>query len=91
MQKSPLVQYLTEKATAEALQQGIKQGVKTRALEDILEVLELRLNYQAALDFKPLPDGIDDLQHLKKLHRAAILADTSKDFQKALDSNGIEQ
>ena len=34
VQESPLVQYLTEKATAEALQQGIQQGVKARALED---------------------------------------------------------
>ncbi len=91
MQESPLVQYLTEKATAEALQQGIQQGVKTQVLEDILDVLELRLNPEAVSNFKPLLDEIDDMQHLKELHRAAILADTSEDFQKALDSNGIEQ
>ena len=77
VQELPLVQYLTEKATAEALQ----QGVKTRALEDILEVLELRLNPEASSNFKPLLDEIDDLQHLKQLHRAAIIADTSEDFQ----------
>lgn len=87
VQESPLVQYLTEKATAEALQ----QGVKTRALEDILEVLELRLNPEAASNFKPLLDEINDLRHLKQLHRAAIIADSPEDFQKALDSNGIEQ
>ena len=33
---------------------------------------------------------IDDLQRLKQLHRAAILADTSEDFQKALDSKEVE-
>ena len=76
VQESSLVQYLTEKATAETLQ----QGVKTRALEDILEVLELRLNPEAASIFKPLLNEIDDLQHLKQLHRAAILADTTEDF-----------
>ena len=38
VQESPLVQYLTEKATIEARQEGIHQGEKLRALEDILEV-----------------------------------------------------
>ncbi len=87
MQESPLVQYLTEKATIE----GIQQGEKSRALEDILEVLEVRLQPDAANAFRPELVEIDDLQHLKVLLRAASLADTPEDFQKALDSNGIEQ
>lgn len=88
MQESPLVEYLTEKATAEARQQGIQQGIKTRALEDILEVLELRLEPEAVNAFKPVLDEIDDLDRLNQLHRAAILANTPEDFQQALESNG---
>ncbi|MCY4401175.1 MAG: hypothetical protein OXD54_01205 [Candidatus Poribacteria bacterium] len=91
MHESPLVEYLTEKATAEALQQGIQQGIKTRALEDILEVLELRLELEAANAFKPVLDAIDDLDRLKQLHRAAILANTPEDFQQALKSTEIER
>ncbi len=91
MHESPLVQYLTEKATAEALQQGIQQGVKERALEDILEVLQLRLQPDAANSFKPELDAIDDLQRLKQLHRSAILANTPEDFREALESTEIEQ
>lgn len=87
MHESSLVQYLTEKATAEALQ----QGVKIRAVEDILEVLELSLHPDAARDFKPELDAIDDLGRLKQLHRAAILADTSEDFQQTLQSTETEQ
>ena len=88
MQESPLVEYLTEKATAEARQQGIQQGIKTRALEDIPEMLELRLEPDAANAFKPVLDAIDDLDRLKQLHRAAILANTPEDLQNALESNG---
>lgn len=83
MHESTLVQYLTEKATAEAH----KQGEKTRALEDILEVLELRLKPDAAHTFKSELEAIDDLQRLKQLHRAAILADTPEDFRQALELN----
>ena len=91
VQESPLVQYLTEKATIEGIQQGIQQGEKSRALEDILEVLGVRLQPDAANAFRPELVEIDDLQHLKVLLRAASLADTPEDFQKALDSNGIEK
>jgi hypothetical protein len=84
MHESTLVQYLTE----EAHQQGIQQGVKTRALEDILEVLELRLQPDSAHAFKPELETIDDLDRLKQLHRAAVLAETPEDFRKALESNG---
>ncbi len=69
MQESPLVQYLTEKATLEARQEGIQQGKqegiqqgeKLRALEDILDVLEVRLQPDAANAFKPELVEIDDL------------------------------
>ena len=93
MQESTLIRYITEKATAEALQQvqqGIQQGVKTRALEDILEVLAFRLDAHAAQRFKPALYTIDDLQRLKGLLRAALSAENPEDFQQALDSNNSD-
>ena len=86
MQESTLIQYITEKATAEARQ----QGVKTRALEDILEVIAFRLGAQAAQRFKPVLYAIDDPQHLKRLLRAALAAENPEDFQQALDSSNSE-
>ena len=86
MQESTLVQYIAEKATAEALQQGIK----IRALEDILEVIAFRLGAQAAQRFKPALYAIDDLQRLKGLLRAALSAENPEDFQRALDSSNSD-
>lgn len=40
MHESTLVEYLTEKATAEAHQQGVQQGEKKRAIDDIIKVLD---------------------------------------------------
>ncbi|MDE0681811.1 MAG: hypothetical protein OXI63_02740 [Candidatus Poribacteria bacterium] len=90
MQESTLVQYIAEKATAEALQQGIQQGEKTRALEDILEVISFRLGGLAVQRFKPILYAIDDGQRLKGLFRAALAAENSEDFQQALDSSNSE-
>ena len=56
--------------------------------EPILEVLETRFGADAARTFKPALDAIDDLQRLKQLHRAAILAENVADFQRALEANG---
>ncbi len=84
MHQPNIIEYWTEKATAEAHQQGVRE----RALEDILEALALRLQPDAARTFKPALEAIDDLQRLKQLHRAAILADSPEDFRQALESNG---
>lgn len=96
MQQPNIIEYWTEKAAAEAhqqgleqgLEQGLKQGMKERAREDILEVLELRLQPDAARTFRPVLETIEDPQRLKQLHRAAILAESPEDFRRALASNG---
>jgi len=62
--------------------------MKKRAREDILEVLELRLEPDAASAFKRVLETIEDSQYLKQLHRAAILAESPEDFRRALASNG---
>ena len=88
MQQPNIIEYWTEKAAAEAHQQGLQQGLKERALEDILEVLELRLQPDAARTFKPVLEAIDDSQRLRQLFRAALLAESTEDFQRALEANG---
>lgn len=86
MSESELVQYWSAKERQEGIQQGVRQGERTRALEDIIQVLELRL--QAASLFKPKLVAIEDLQRLEQLHRASILADSPEDFRKVLVQNG---
>ena len=92
MQQSNIIEYWTEKAAAEAHQQGLErgleQGMKERAREDILEALELRLQSDATSTFKPILETIEDPQRLRQLHRAAILAESPEDFRRALASNG---
>ena len=88
MQHPNIIEYWTEKATAEAHQQGLEQGMKEWAREDILEALELRLQPEAARAFKSVLETIEDSQRLKQLHRAAILAESPEDFRRALASNG---
>ena len=87
MQQPNIVEYWTEKAAAEAHQQGLEQGMKERAREDILEALELRLQPDTAQNFRPILDAIEDAQRLKQLFRAAILAERTEDFQRALESS----
>ena len=63
-----------------------EQAERKRALEDILQVLEIRLQPEVAQQFKPNLESIEDLQHLSKLLRAAVLADSPDDFRKVLDA-----
>ena len=63
-----------------------EQAARERALEDILRVLEIRLQPETAQRFKPSLERIADPQRLSELHRAAILADSPDDFRKVLDA-----
>ena len=75
MHESDLYQYMGAQAIREARR------------EDILQVLEIRLQPEAAQRFKPGLERIDNQEHLTELHRAAILADSLDDFQKVLDAH----
>ena len=75
MHESDLYEYLAAPAARE------------RALQDILQVLEIRLHYEIAIRFKPSLERIEDLEHLTELHRAAILAGSPDDFKKVLDEH----
>lgn len=81
MHQSSIVEYLAEQAH--------QQGARKTAREDILEALALRLQIDTAETFKPTLDAIEDLQRLRQLFRAAVLADTLEDFTQALESDNI--
>ena len=63
-----------------------EQARQQIARENILEAIELRLQADASQTFKPALEAIDDLQRLKQLHRAAILAENVEDFRRVLEA-----
>ena len=81
MYESSVVQYFTEKA----LKQGIEQGSRDRAIEDLLDVLEIRFELAASDPLAACIGAIDDMQRLKQLHRAAIQVSSLEAFRHLLD------
>ena len=90
IRESSLFQSLTQQSREEAreqgLEQGLEQGVRQRAIEDILEVLEIRFDLSEAHPLSTRITAIDDLQRLKQLHRAAIQVPNIEAFQRVLDA-----
>ena len=80
MQQPSIVEYVAPQAH--------EQGARETTRKHILEVLTLRLQFDATQTFKPSLEAIDDLQRLDQLHRAAILAETPEDFTRALNESG---
>ncbi len=83
MQQPPIVEYVAPQAR----EQGIQQGAKETTRKHILEVLTLRLQFDAAQTFKSTLEAIDDLQHLEQLFSTAMQVDTAEDFMRALNEN----
>ena len=78
MYESSVVQYFTEK--------GIEQGGRERAIEDLLDVLEIRFELAASDPLTARIGAIDDVQHLKQLFRAAIQVPSLEAFRHLLDA-----
>ena len=81
MYESSVVQYFTEKA----LEQGIERGGRERAVEDLLDVLEIRFALAASDPLAARIGAIDDVQSLKQLFRAAIQVPSLEAFRHLLD------
>ena len=79
MNQPSIIEYWSEQAR--------QQSAREIARENILEAIELRLQPDAPQTFKPALEAIDDLQRLKQLFRAAILAENVEDFRQALEAN----
>ena len=78
MRESSFAQYIK--------QLGIEQGGRQRAIEDILEVLEIRFDMHEPHPLSARIAAIDDLHHLKQLHRAAIQVSSLEAFEQVLDA-----
>ena len=79
MRESSFAQYLEER--------GIERGVRERAVEDILDVLEIRFDPAVAGQFAAHIAAIEDMQRLKQLHRTAVQVDDLAAFQRVLDAD----
>ncbi len=75
-----------EQGREEGIEQGIERGERKSTLEDILEVLEIRFDLPASHSLSARISAIEDLQHLKQLHRAAIQVSNLDEFGRLLDS-----
>ena len=90
LRESSLFQSLTQQSRAEAreegIEEGIEQGERRSTIEAILEVLEIRFDMPKTHPLSARIAAIEDLQHLKQLHRAAIQAPNIEAFQRVLDT-----
>ena len=85
MYESSVVQYFTEKALEQGIEQGIERGGRERAVEDLLDVLEIRFALAASDPLAARLGAIDDVQSLKQLFRAAIQVPSLEAFRHLLD------
>ncbi|MYD63505.1 MAG: hypothetical protein F4W91_20915 [Gemmatimonadetes bacterium] len=90
MRESSFAQYIKQLGIEQGIEQGreegIEQGGRQRAIEDILEVLEIRFDLSEAHPLSTRIEAIEDLQRLKQLHRAAIQVPNLEAFQRVLDA-----
>ena len=80
IRESSLFQSLTQQSREEAREQGREEGLQ----ESILDVLEIRFDLRATDPLSARIAAIDDLQHLKQLHRAAVQVSSLEAFQHLL-------
>ena len=85
IRESSLIQYFKREGIEEGIEQGIEQGGRQRAIEDLLDVLEIRFDMPETHPLSTHIAAIDDLQRLKQLHRAAVQVSSLEAFQHLLD------
>ena len=86
MRESSFAQYIKQQGREEGREEGIVQGGRQRAIEDILEILEIRFDMPETHPISMRIAAIDDLQHLKQLLRAAIQVPNIEAFQRVLNT-----
>ena len=91
IRESSFAQYLAENAREEGMKQGIEQGIerggRERAIEDLLDVLEIRFALVVSDPLATRLGAIDDVQRLKQLFRAAIQVSSLEAFRLLLDAD----
>ena len=90
IRESSFAQYLLEQEIEENkeqwLKQGIEQGERKSTLAGLLDVLAIRFDLPEADLLSDRLATIDDLQHLKQLHRAAVQVSSLEAFEQLLDA-----
>ena len=86
IRESSLIQYFKQEGREEGIEEGIEEGERKSTLEAILEVLEIRFGLSETHPLSDRISAIDDVQHLKQLHRAAVQVSNLDDFEGMLDS-----
>ena len=95
IRESSFAQYLAESFREEFIEQGIKQGIeqgieqggRERAIEDLLDVLEIRFALAASDSLAARIGTLDDVQRLKQLFRAAIQVPSLEAFRLLLEAD----
>ena len=82
IRESSLIQQFKQ----EGREEGFEQGGRKRAIEDILDVLEIRFGLSETHPLSARIAAIDDLQRLKQLLRAAVQVSNLDEFGRLLDS-----
>ena len=82
IRESSLIQYFRQ----EGREEGIEEGERKSTIEAILEVLEIRFGLSETHPLSDRISAIDDVQHLKQLHRGAVQVSSLDDFEGMLDS-----
>ena len=85
IRESSFAQYLIEQEIEENKEQGIKQGERRSTLAGLLDVLEIRFDLDESDPLSARIAAIEDLQHLKQLHRAAVQVSSLEAFRDMLD------
>ena len=81
MNRFPLLESFRQRG----IEQGIEQGGRERAIEDLIDVLEIRFGLATSDPLAARLGAIDDVQRLKQLHRAAIQVSSLKAFGALLE------
>ena len=79
MNESSVIQHFAE--------QGIEQGREQVGREFLLDVLALRFQPEDVQQLASRIEAIEDVQHLKQLHRAAIQMPTLEAFRRLLEAD----
>ncbi|MCG9126036.1 hypothetical protein JT359_00405 [Candidatus Poribacteria bacterium] len=87
MHQSSVVEYVAPEARKQGIEQGIEQGAQQMARENILELLNNRLETVDVKDLESALSKISDLNQLKELFQIAMQVENLDDFKKALEEN----
>ncbi len=79
MQESPVYQSILEK--------GIEQGERKKAIETILELIDIRFQVRPTGTLNSAIESINDLSRLSELHRAAAQVESLEAFEHLLEND----